>query len=233
MQVVPLGDSALLVRIAQASPASDDAVLAAMQTLQARTLRGVVELVPSYASIGVFYDAAALSDVASPFERLKSEIVDALSVRPPTTLARDEPRVIEIPICYDAEFAFDLEAVAQHTRLSTAEVVHRHSVAEYRVSCVGFTPGFPYLAGLPAELATPRRGTPRTEVPAGSVGIGGSQTGIYPQKSPGGWNIIGRTSLRLFDPEEQPPALLRAGDRVRFRAITRDEFDGASREASR
>jgi inhibitor of KinA len=94
---------------------------------------------------------------------------------------------------------------------------------------VGFTPGFPYLSGLPAELATPRRASPRKEIPAGSVAIGGTQTGVYPRKSPGGWNVIGRTPLRLFDVRREPPAMLRAGDRVRFREISREEFDSFSR----
>ena len=119
----------------------------------------------------------------------------------------------------------DLDAVAQHTALSPEEIVRRHADASYRVSCVGFTPGFPYLSGLPPELATPRRASPRKEIPAGAVAIGGTQTGIYPRKSPGGWNIIGRTPLRLFDVERNPPALFHAGDRVRFRKISRQEFD--------
>jgi inhibitor of KinA len=106
--------------------------------------------------------------------------------------------------------------------------VQRHSSAMYRVTSVGFTPGFPYLSGLPAALATPRRSSPRKEIPAGAVGIGGTQTGIYPRKSPGGWNIIGRTPLSLFEVKREPPALLRAGDRVRFRRITREEFEKAS-----
>ncbi len=101
--------------------------------------------------------------------------------------------------------------------------------AEYRVSCIGFVPGFPFLTGLPKVLATPRRTTPRKEIPSGSVGIGGGQTGIYPLRSPGGWNLIGRTPLRLFDPQQDPPTLLRAGDRVRFRAITREEISSLKR----
>ncbi|HEU5314150.1 MAG TPA: 5-oxoprolinase subunit PxpB, partial [Candidatus Udaeobacter sp.] len=104
-------------------------------------------------------------------------------------------------------------------------VIRLHSAAEYRVACIGFVPGFPFLAGLPKKLATPRRDVPRKQIPPGSVGIGGAQTGVYPLCSPGGWNLIGRTPLRLFDPEKNPPALLRAGDRVRFRSITRDEFE--------
>jgi inhibitor of KinA len=134
-------------------------------------------------------------------------------------------RPVEIPVCYDLEFAADLEDVARYAQISTKEVVDLHTGAEYRVACIGFVPGFPFLAGLVKTLATPRRATPRKEIPPGSVGIGGAQTGIYPLRSPGGWNLIGRTPLKLFDPIKNPPALLRAGDRVRFRAITRQEFE--------
>ena len=129
-----------------------------------------------------------------------------------------------MPVCYDPQFALDLETVAQHCDLSPNEIVERHAAARYQVRCVGFIPGFPYLSGLPSTLATPRRATPRTAVPAGSVAIGGGQTGIYPLVSPGGWNIIGRTPLRLFDVEREPAVLLAAGDRVRFVAITPEEF---------
>ena len=137
---------------------------------------------------------------------------------------RSRSRIVEIPICYDAEFALDLDRVAERTKLSAGEVVDLHSTAEYRVACIGFVPGFPFLTGLASKLATPRRDTPRKEIPSGSVGIGGAQTGIYPLRSPGGWNLIGRTPLKLFDPTKDPPSLLQAGDRVRFRAIAREEF---------
>jgi inhibitor of KinA len=115
--------------------------------------------------------------------------------------------------------------VARHTGFSAEEVIQRHTAAEYRVHCIGFSPGFPYLGGLPPELATPRRATPRKIVPAGSVGIGGAQTGVYPLPSPGGWHLIGRTPCQLFSVEKSPPAMLRTGDRVRFRSITREEFE--------
>ena len=125
-------------------------------------------------------------------------------------------RIVEIPVCYDSEFALDIDRVAEHAKVSTPEVVDLHSAAQYRVSCIGFTPGFPFLSGMPKRLATPRRDVPRKEILAGSVGIGG-------------WNLIGRTPLKLFDPTKDPPALLRAGDRVRFRAIKRAEFDSLKR----
>ena len=134
-------------------------------------------------------------------------------------------RLVEIPVCYEAEFALDLEEVSRQAQIDPTKIVDLHCAAQYRVNCIGFTPGFPFLGGLDKRLATPRRSIPRKEIPAGSVAIAGGQTGIYPMKSPGGWNIIGRTPLHLFDPRKDPPALLRPGDRVRFRAITRSEFE--------
>ena len=114
--------------------------------------------------------------------------------------------------------------VAEHTKLSEREIMDLHSRAEYRVACIGFVPGFTFLAGLPKKLATPRRDIPRKEIPPGSVGIGGAQTGIYPLRSPGGWNLIGRTPLKLFDPSKDPPTLLYPGDRVRFAQLRRRSF---------
>ncbi|HEV2966356.1 MAG TPA: 5-oxoprolinase subunit PxpB, partial [Chthoniobacterales bacterium] len=161
-------------------------------------------------------------DIFSWFEQ---RIGDAISNAKNASAHSIPSTTVEIPVCYASEFAFDLDDVARRTDLEPNEVIALHSSTEYRVHCVGFTPGFPFLGGLPPKLAAPRRETPRTEIPAGSVGIGGKQTGIYPVKSPGGWNIIGRTPLRLFDPQRNPPVLVRAGDGVRFRPISREEFD--------
>lgn len=125
-------------------------------------------------------------------------------------------RQVEIPVHYGGEYGPDLAAVAAHCGLSEQQVIHRHSAAQYTVFFLGFQPGFAYLGGLPAALATPRRAEPRLRVPAGSVGIGGEQTGIYPASSPGGWQLIGRTALQLFEPQREPPSLLLPGDSVRF-----------------
>ena len=133
-------------------------------------------------------------------------------------------------MCYGGEYGPDLEAVAVHAGLSPDAVVARHAAGDYSVAMLGFAPGFPYLLGLDPALHAPRRTDPRTRVPAGSVAIGGAQTGIYPRELPGGWNLIGRTPLPLFDPRREPPALLAAGDRVRFRAI---DVDGFARLAGR
>src|ERR1051326_6904929 len=222
MRIEPLGDSALLVRIVEAFEAdgSVDVVLRATQQLEVAQIRGVVDLAPAYTTIGIFFDPAQTAS----FDEFRASIERALERDAGSAQVR-ATGAIEVPVCYDNEFALDLEQVARHAGLSPAEVVRRHSAANYRVSCVGFTPGFPYLSGLPPELATPRRASPRKEIPAGAVAIGGTQTGIYPRKSPGRWNVIGRTPLPLFDVERNPPALFHAGDRVRFRRISRQEFD--------
>jgi KipI family sensor histidine kinase inhibitor len=228
MRVEPLGDSALLVRVVEEfdPEKSLDAMVGGAQALERAAIPGVVELVPAYTTIGVFLDPARIV----PFDELKTAIEHALqSSMKPADQRAEMGGVIEVPVCYENEFAPDLADVARHAALPEEEVVDRHATASYRVTCVGFTPGFPYLSGLPAELATPRRASPRKEVPTGAVAIGGTQTGIYPRKSPGGWNIIGRTPLLLFDVQRQPPALFHAGDRVRFRRISRDEFEQLSR----
>jgi inhibitor of KinA len=227
MRIEPLGDSALLVRVVEdygrEPEKAPDLVLDAFRKLEEASLPGVVELAPAYATVGVFFDPARTGLAA-----LRTEIEQILQNSEPFRLPAKTGSTIEVPVCYEDEFAPDLREVAWHTRLSAQQVIRKHSETLYRVNCVGFTPGFPYLSGLPAELATPRRDSPRKEIPAGSVAIGGSQTGIYPQKSPGGWNIIGRTPLVLFDVQRTPPALFHAGDWVRFRRISREEFEKSS-----
>jgi inhibitor of KinA len=198
--------------------AASRAVLAARDRLRAANFPGITDITPAYQTIGVFYDPYC----AGPVELLIQNVRHAIASG--TAETKSAAREIVVPVCYDGEFAVDIAEVAKRAKLSIEKVVELHSSAEYRVVCVGFTPGFPYLSGLPRELATPRRATPRTQVPAGAVAIGGTQTGIYPQASPGGWNIIGRTPMRLFDSANDPPALLQAGDAVRFRRVNRKEF---------
>ena len=222
MRIEPLGDSALLVQVVEKFEAEQslDAVLRATRQLEQAQIRGVIDLAPAYTTIGIFFDptqTGTFDEFRTNIERALERTLDFAHSRPTAT--------INVPICYEGEFAPDLDEVAGHAGLPPDEVVRRHVEANYRVSCVGFTPGFPYLSGLPPELATPRRASPRKEISAGAVAIGGTQTGIYPRKSPGGWNIIGRTPLRLFDVERNPPALFQVGDQVRFRKISRQEFD--------
>ncbi len=238
MEIVPLGDSALIVRMRErfddAPEQTLDTVLRAFQQLQKAAMPGVIELAPAYTSVTVFFDPIVVARAAETpdkvFDWLATRVRAAVAgVANPGRPARSQSRTVEIPVCYDSEFALDIDDVARRAAISPGEVVHLHSAAEYRVACIGFVPGFPFLAGLPNKLVTARRDVPRKQIPPGSVGIGGAQTGIYPLRSPGGWNLIGRTPLRLFDPQKNPPTLLRAGDRVRFRKISRDEFESFKR----
>jgi len=234
MEIIPLGDSALVVRVReQFEDAPDetlDEVRRVFQLLQRAAIPGVIELALAYTGVAVFFDPAAILKTnraaTGAFESLGTRINSAVAgVGARGRAKRKNSPVIEIPVCYDREFAPDLDDVAQHAEISAQEVVDLHSTSEYRVACIGFVPGFTFLAGLPGNLGTPRRDVPRKEIPPGSVGIGGMQTGIYPLRSPGGWNLIGRTPLKLFDPSKNPPTLLHPGDRVRFRAITREAFE--------
>jgi len=238
MEIVPLGDSALIVRMRErfddAPEQTLDVVLRAFQRLQNAAIPGVIELAPAYTSVAVFFDPIPAAKCAETpdkvFDWLATRVRAAVAgIVDPGRKRLSPSGSVEIPVCYDPEFALDIDDVAQRAAISPGEVIRVHSAAEYRVACIGFVPGFPFLAGLPKELATPRRDVPRKQIPPGSVGIGGAQTGIYPLRSPGGWNLIGRTPLRLFDPRKNPPALLRAGERVRFRAITREEFEAAEK----
>jgi inhibitor of KinA len=234
MQIVPLGDTALLLELGDAI---EDAVYrrvrTAWQALAASPLPGVTEVVPAYTSVTVYYDPWQAVQAGAPEQGVADWLGTKVRERlkNPPKVEKNAGRTVEVPMVYGGEFGPDLGHVAKHAKLSAEEVIRRHSKADYLVHLVGFAPGFPYLGGLPKELATPRQAKPRMKVPPGSVGIGGAQTGIYPLATPGGWNLIGRTPLRLFRPAEDPPVLLRAGDRVKFRAISGEEF--ARLEAAR
>lgn len=231
LRIEPLGDCALLVVLGDRIDAElNDQVHAGAEVLRQAGINAVHDIAPAFASICVQYDPAGWADVnddRSPFVRLAERIGAILeNVQPDHDTATDDP--LEIPVCYAPQFAPDLEVVAARAGLSADEIVARHTAAEYRVAMLGFAPGFAYLLGLDAALHTPRRREPRLHVPAGAVAIGGEQTGIYPRESPGGWQIIGRTPLLMFDPAREPPALLAAGQRVRFRNIDADTFAGWS-----
>ncbi len=207
-------DHSLLVTFAGGiSPATHRRVRQAFAVLGAERLPGVTNLHPAYASLLVSYHPGMVDR-----EKLRALVAARLQVGEQVELP--DPREVEIPVAYGGEAGPDLEAVASHCHLGEGEVVRRHAAGAYFVHFLGFSPGFPYLGGMPSEIAVPRRATPRTRVPAGSVAIAGSQTGVYPLASPGGWNLIGRTPLRLFDPLRTPPSLLAIGDRVTFTPIS-------------
>lgn len=255
--VEPLAEDALLLRFGDAIDAETNArVHAAAHALREAALPGVIDVAPAYASLLVRFDPFAWSDpsqaAALPHQRLLHRVQDTLTRRDASGLDGHKPldpglrrddernkgvpsdattRIIEISVCYGGEFGPDLTNVAAHAGIAPDDVIAHHSAGEYTVAMLGFAPGFPYLLGLDPALHMPRRATPRTRVPAGSVAIGGTQTGIYPHELPGGWQLIGRTPLTLFDPRREPPCLLAPGDQVRFRAIDSVEF-GKLREKS-
>ena len=234
MQITPLGDAALVLELGDTIDESTHRrVQTAWRSLAAAPLPGVSELVPAYTTVTVFYDPWLAVQSGAPEAGVADWLAGVVRdrLKNPPKMEKAKPRTVEVPVCYGGDFGPDLGLVAKQAKLSPEEVIKRHAKAEYLVYLIGFAPGFPYLGGLPKELATPRHARPRMSVPPGSVGIAGNQTGIYPLSTPGGWNLIGRTPLRLFQPAEDPPSLLRAGDTVKFRAIAAEEF--ARQEAAR
>ena len=218
------GDQAVLVELGdEISPDTNARVHGLARAIEEAGVGGVVDLIPAYDSLLVQYDTAAVS-----MEDLQTRIVelDSAQVR-----SEEGGRVVELPVLYGGEHGPDIERVAEHAGMAVDEVIGLHSGTDYLVYMLGFTPGFPYLGGLDDRLATPRVATPRLRIPAGSVGIAESQTGVYPLTSPGGWNIIGRTPLALFDPTRAPPSLLAPGDVVRFVPLGGpEEYAGVAEE---
>lgn len=214
-----LGDAALLLELDGGVDAAMNARVHALAGLLAQQgLSWVRDIVPAYAGLAVFVDATAFDDADDPLRAAEQALRSLLS-REASAQRPVSARIVEIPVRYGGDEGPDLVRVAQHAGLPPAEVVQRHVANDYTVAMLGFAPGFPYLLGLDPQLATPRLATPRMRVPAGSVAIGGGQTGLYPRTSPGGWNLIGRTGLVLFDARREPPALLAPGDHVRFVAV--------------
>jgi KipI family sensor histidine kinase inhibitor len=224
MTVTPLGDSALVISVRESADAETlSRIRAIARVIEQHPPAGVVDIVPAFGRLAVFFDSTR---AGAGLELRRELTLLASSVE---TAAAGAERTVEIPVCYGGEFGPDLDLIAARAGLTAAEVSRLHAEADYRVQAIGFAPGFPYLGGLPPILATPRRDTPRRRVAAGSVGIGGTQTGIYPLETPGGWNLVGRTPLDLFVPDRDEPSLLRSGDRVRLRSISPEEFDALRR----
>ena len=220
------GEAALVVEFAdEISPEANGRVLALAAALRRRPLPGLVEAVPSYRSLLVHYNPLRLAE-----ERLRRHVERLLAVEAQSGAEAAPGRLREVPTVYGGELGPDLPSVAAIAGLGEAEVVRLHSETVYTVYMIGFLPGFPYLGILPEALTTPRLEAPRLVVPAGSVAIAGRQTGIYPLDSPGGWRIIGRTPLCLFDPQRDPPAYLGPGDRVRFVPVAAADFARLAQE---
>lgn len=225
--ILPVGDSAILIEFGRTiDPAIQAQVSALDEVLSFFPHPAIVEWVPTYRSLLVHYDPLQIGyeELAGWFEKWLRQSVNQTGVK---------RRQVTIPVLYGGEMGPDLETVAAHNNLTPEEVVALHQEPSYLVYMLGFMPGFPYLGGLDERLTTPRLATPRTHVPAGSVGIADRQTGVYPLDSPGGWQLIGRTPLKLYDPHRPQPFLLAAGDELRFQAITQEEFAAIAAEQER
>lgn len=219
VRIVEAGDTLLLAELAdRIDPSINARAIAAAAALRSQDLPGVRDVVPTFRSVAVHYDP-----LAADRDALRAAL--ALAASRAGTSIDVAGRQVDIPVCYDSEFALDMDDIARHTALDRAEIVRLHTAGNYRVFMLGFLPGFAYLGGLDKQLAVPRLTTPRRAVPAGSVAIAGEQTGVYPRTSPGGWRIVGRTPLSMFSAESAQPSLLRPGDRVRFVPVDRREFD--------
>lgn len=224
--ITPLNESAALVSFGNVIDESvNEKVISLHRLLDSNHFRGFVESVPAYSSLAVFYNSIEViqsnTDIKSAFDFVREYLENALAHLPQGEVLAED-RIIEVPVLYHGE---DLELVADLHQLPTEEVIAIHASKIYRVFMIGFLPGFPYMGTLDARIATPRKISPRTTVPPGSVGIAGFQTGIYPQPSPGGWQLIGRTPIKIFDNLKPVPCMFKPGDRVQFYAVDQYEFE--------
>jgi len=217
-EIYPSGDSAFLLKFGnEISEDINFRIRAYMFLLNKKKIKGVIEAIPSYTDILIQYNPLIIkhSKLSSKLNKLYTKS-DQYPI--------PEPRTVEIPVVYGGNYGQDINEVSLHTGLSIDEIIKMHSSQKYLVYMLGFTPGFCYLGGMNPKLATPRKKIPSQKIDAGSVGIAASQTGIYPIDSPGGWQIIGRTPLKLFSPESESPFLIQAGDYLKFYPITEDEY---------
>jgi inhibitor of KinA len=227
--IYPIGDNALTISFGNViSEELNKKVTSLFNHLKASPINGVKNLVPAYSSLTIVYDVAHLKSIINSvtvFEWMKTEVEKLLHL---VHLHDCNTRLISIPVCYDLALATDIKYVAEQNNLSIKDVIDLHIEMEYRVYMIGFLPGFPYMASVIDKIATPRKKQPQKHVAKGSVGIAGFQTGIYPFDSPGGWQIIGRTPVQMFDKAKDDPCFLRPGDQVRFYSISLDQFERVS-----
>jgi inhibitor of KinA len=219
LHFLPLGDQGVQLKFSdQVDEATSYRIRSFINSLERQKYLPIIECVPAYTTLSIYYDALKIN-----YDELVQELQVLASEQ--NEDSHKECYIVEIPTCYGGTYGPDIEQVASHNNVSKEKVISIHSSKPYLIYMLGFSPGFPYLGGMSGQISTPRRSTPRSAVVGGSVGIAGNQTGIYPVESPGGWNIIGRTPLRLYDPDADQPILLRAGDYIRFVPIDENTFE--------
>jgi inhibitor of KinA len=218
-RIYNIHDQAITIEFAaEINEATNMQVIALQHAIESNPFKGFIECVPAYGSLTVYFnEQVSATTVRSWLSDLSAQVSN-------TSLAT-EGKQISIPVCYDPSLGIDLPWVSSHLNLSLEEIISLHTSVVYRVYMIGFIPGFPYMGTLPEQLAVPRKQTPSMKIPAGSVAIAGKQTGIYPAEVPGGWQVIGRTPLRMFDPTKSPCSFLNAGDIVQFKPITLETFN--------
>jgi inhibitor of KinA len=222
----PLGDSAVVIQLGDAIEIdTHEKVKNVTAFFENNPQSWLIETIPAFTTVTLFYDPMEILQIRKdglPYKVVCSILKELLSGELEGNPA--PARVMEIPVCYGGKYGPDLEEVADARGITMEEVISKHTAGDYLVYMIGFAPGFPYVGGLDPDLATPRRKSPRLKIPAGSVGIAGDQTGVYPIESPGGWQLIGRTPLSLFRPADDTPSLLQTGDRIKFVPISEEEF---------
>ena len=218
IKLLTAGDSSILLQFGNTiDPAINRKIAATVQLMREQHINGVTDVIPAFCSLLINYDPRVIS-----YEQIKRRM-EAL-VKIDVTAGDTRKRVFEIPVCYGGEYGPDIRNIADHAGLSVEEVIQIHTSRDYLIYMLGSLLGFTYLGGLDERIHTPRLANPRIRIPAGSVGIGGSQTGIYPMDSPGGWQLMGMTPVKTYDPDREVPILVEAGDYIRFVAIDEDEF---------
>lgn len=218
IRILTAGDSSLLIEFGkEINPEINRRISATIQLMKEQHIEGVVDMIPAFCSLLVNYDPRVIS-----YDEIRERMQALVSVDAKAGEVRK--KVFEIPVCYGGEYGPDIKNIAEHAGLSQEEVIRLHSSRDYLIYMLGFLPGFTYLGGLDERLHTPRLANPRIRIPAGSVGIGGSQTGIYPLDSPGGWQLMGMTPVKTYDPSRQTPILVEAGNYIRFVPVEEEEY---------
>lgn len=223
----PLAENAIIIDL---GGSIEEAALKKLRTITAYLDKNpfpwLTEYVPAFTTVTIYYDPLKVLEIQPgiqlPYDFVSQQLSSHL--KDLKTDKMSPQRVVSIPVCYGGYFGPDLKYVAHYNNMSVQEVIEIHSANEYIVYMIGFSPGFPYLGGMSERISAPRRSSPRLKIPPGSVGIAGKQTGIYPIETPGGWQIIGRTPKNLFQPDEELPSLLQAGDKIKFTPISNPEF---------